>query len=370
MPTPSRHLLALASFLFCAAPIAAQTIVVDAAGGAGSQFTSIAAATAQAPDGAVLVVRAGTYEPFTIDGKGLSILCDPSTDILAVAAPAVCITIQNTSPIQPVIVRGANLLGPGGVLTTRCSQCQGSVLLEDLTSLAGDSLGLNTNAGERLLINRCGPFRAASGGIDIQTRYTAMNDCDVVSGPLQGLRFTGEHLMLNDCSVQGGSAQLSTSAIASSGTLVLSGGTSVVGGSAGSTAAAITGPGSIVIDPSCTVTGSTATTPVTRAQAALTATGGIIGTAATATLTVPANGIGGLVIADLGITVTIPGFENPVWLNGGSMTPVAMGAGPSITANVPIPSLPVLRGQPFIFQGIAYEPGRSFFWSNPAPLIP
>jgi len=46
----------------------AQMFVVDSSNGPGTNFTSIAATSAVAPDGAVLRVRAGVYTPFAIGG--------------------------------------------------------------------------------------------------------------------------------------------------------------------------------------------------------------------------------------------------------------------------------------------------------------
>ena len=62
--------------LLFAAPLAAQTFVVDAAGGAGSSFTNMPAAIALVPDGATLLVRPGHYGSFSISAKSLTILAD------------------------------------------------------------------------------------------------------------------------------------------------------------------------------------------------------------------------------------------------------------------------------------------------------
>jgi hypothetical protein len=60
--------------VLAAAPAAAQTFVVDAANGPGTNFTDLPAAVAAAPSGAVLHVRPGTYTPFTIANKSLKVI--------------------------------------------------------------------------------------------------------------------------------------------------------------------------------------------------------------------------------------------------------------------------------------------------------
>ena len=56
-----------------AAAAVAQTFIVDVNSGPGTNFTSIAAAVAAVPDGAVLEVRPGTYAAFTIQNKSLTV---------------------------------------------------------------------------------------------------------------------------------------------------------------------------------------------------------------------------------------------------------------------------------------------------------
>lgn len=79
--------MALAAMV--ALPVTAQrsTFVVDAAGGAGSQFTTIEPAVRAARDGDVIIVRAGAYAGFPV-WKGVSILAEPGVSLLS-AAPNV-----------------------------------------------------------------------------------------------------------------------------------------------------------------------------------------------------------------------------------------------------------------------------------------
>jgi hypothetical protein len=82
----------LALALAARTPAHASTYVVDDNGGAGVNFTSIAAAVAASVDGDVLVVRAGSYGAFVLD-KALTIVADdgatvgPGSQITSIAAP-------------------------------------------------------------------------------------------------------------------------------------------------------------------------------------------------------------------------------------------------------------------------------------------
>lgn len=69
------HPILVGLSLSCA--LSAQTFVVDAAGGPGSNFTDIAAAVAAVPDGATLLVRPGSHGGFAIAGKGIALLAQP-----------------------------------------------------------------------------------------------------------------------------------------------------------------------------------------------------------------------------------------------------------------------------------------------------
>ena len=77
----------------------AQTYVVDAANGPGTHFTDIPAAVAAVPDGAVLEVRLGAYSPFTIAGKGLSVLFGSGATVSGVN---ITVGVTGTASQQPV----------------------------------------------------------------------------------------------------------------------------------------------------------------------------------------------------------------------------------------------------------------------------
>lgn len=113
-------LLALAS-----QPARADVLVVDDSGGPGVAFTSLAAAVAAAADGDVVLIQAGDYAGFRVDGKGLT---------LAAAAGAAVnvdgtIELANLPAGGRLVLRGLATLTPAGRgLWVR--DCAGSVWIE------------------------------------------------------------------------------------------------------------------------------------------------------------------------------------------------------------------------------------------------
>jgi hypothetical protein len=120
--------------------LGAQTLVVDAQNGPGTHFTDLPAAIAAAPSGAVLHVRPGTYSPFTIAQKSLTVIGHPDANgtrpsvATTVATPR--IVIGPTSAGQSVALsglRGINASPAPSSLTLLITQCQGPVVLEDIS---------------------------------------------------------------------------------------------------------------------------------------------------------------------------------------------------------------------------------------------
>ena len=117
--------LALALF---ASPAAAATWVVDAAGGAGSNFRTLAAAETAAAPGDIVIVRPGTYAPFRT-AKGISVFGQPGA------------VVRGLFNLNPLEVRGLPA-GQGFALfglrlemvLVQLADCRGRVLLERIES--------------------------------------------------------------------------------------------------------------------------------------------------------------------------------------------------------------------------------------------
>jgi len=76
--------------------------IVDVNEGPNADYVQIADAVAGANDGDTLLVRAGGYEPFAIDGKSLTITREKGFDVRVAGT----ITVRNLSPTQRVVVHG------------------------------------------------------------------------------------------------------------------------------------------------------------------------------------------------------------------------------------------------------------------------
>src|SRR5262249_34779713 len=106
--------------------------------------TDIAGAVAAVPDGAVLLVRASSYGPFTVAGKGVTILCEPNTVVLD------AVTISGTSSSQRVTL--SQLTWPAGMTASSFAlldihNCVGPVLLQGLSQPAFHSCALSSPFG-------------------------------------------------------------------------------------------------------------------------------------------------------------------------------------------------------------------------------
>jgi len=104
------------------ASLAAQVYIVDANNGPGTNFTDLPQAIAAVPDGATLRVRSGKYTPFTVSGKGLTVLAEGTVGWKAGGT----VQITGTAPNQLVLLRGFEV-PPQGV---HVKQARGAVVLE------------------------------------------------------------------------------------------------------------------------------------------------------------------------------------------------------------------------------------------------
>jgi hypothetical protein len=162
--------------LLALAPFSAAAVIVDPAGG--GSFTDLQTAIDTVPDGELLVLKSGVYEPvgaisFVVANKGLTIVAD--TGALVVLRG---LQVNDLLPGRSVVVRGLTL-GPTfqnfqGVASLSVSGADSTVWAEDCTILGGDGvdivlLGQNTSGspgasvdgGGSLTLRNC----ATSGGM-------------------------------------------------------------------------------------------------------------------------------------------------------------------------------------------------------------
>lgn len=101
--------------------------VVDSNSGPGHDFAQIHEAVAAALDGDTILVRAGGYEPFAVDGKSLAITREQGVDVRVVGGS---VAVRNLTPGQRVVLRGLRSVAAAeeGLVV---EDCEGTVWLEE-----------------------------------------------------------------------------------------------------------------------------------------------------------------------------------------------------------------------------------------------
>ncbi|MCA8954302.1 MAG: hypothetical protein KDE27_32640, partial [Planctomycetes bacterium] len=366
----------LPTALVFASPALAQTYVVDVNVGPGFDYQQIRGAALHAPDGATLIVRPGVYAPFTIDGKGLTILADPGVTV-AHNPLASDTEIRNTGPAQRTVLRG---LAFERQLVVR--NCDGPVLLEDATFLPG---GLFNAYTAHLHVNLCDQVFVR--GIDnggttlVGTSTVVFEDCVLHGlnaysqggdqGPgSPGLACYQSDVTLVDCDVNGGSGvvlptnQMLEAAPAISaigGRFALLGATvATAGGGNGIATVPVLGvqyvPAPTVpvrIDPQVQLATAHPTVAdpefqlTTRPLPHVTGQSAAVGATLTASAPGPIGQFVILVVGLPGAPIVLPGIDNAFWLDPVVSAWAAVGVpqtGAPLTGSATIPNSPSFRG--------------------------
>lgn len=176
-------------------PLAAQQVhVVDDDGGRGVDFTTLSAAVTAASSGDVLLVKSGTYAGgFTIDGKALVIASDADATVDLQAGVA---TVKNLSAGQTVTLRGLH----ASFVAWHLVDDAGTVWFEDCNLEFDDALSLGTITAsncDNIVVTRC--------AISAAPAITVFGD----SVPSDGINARRSQLTLHECTVTGGSGDLS-----------------------------------------------------------------------------------------------------------------------------------------------------------------
>lgn len=373
------HPIPLASLLF-AGVLSAQTFVVDANGGPGASFTSLAVACATVPSGAVLDVRPGSYDPFVVSGKALTILGQPGVVVVGPWFGLTSVVIQNTASAQTVVLRDLTLRSSfGGPLRLDCTGCAGPVLLTDIaldqSFYAGVDKLLTVQNCAQLAMNACGPFfvppNAPRAAIEVVGSDVVLRDCptDTVLGCC--LRATNATVQLVDATHVGGGAVPVVELL--NAQLRVLGNSLLQAQAALSTFTVLAGNGTAIVDASTTRIGlvTSGVTVTTAPQPVVRATGGRLGTLAQATMGGPPGQLGALFLGALGPRQTIPGIAHAAWLAAGQFAAGPVGVfGPPLAASVSVPNVPALLGSVFVWQGVAFGGATGFTLSNPSCFTP
>lgn len=349
--------------------VPAQTYIVDAMNGPGAQFTSIAAAIAAVPSGAVLLVRPGSYLPFSINGKGLSILGTSGVVITNIITFPVTISISGTNANQPVVLRHLHLQVPsGGAHRLICTNCAGPLIVQAVTfdTTWGPNGRLTAQQCSQLYVEASGPFASGitSVGLEITGGSAVVRNC-LTSDPCNVLLANASTVQIVDCAFTGlPPVQLAGGLVRAMGT------TSLVGFAPG--VPAVAGTGTFVCEPTVLAAPIVSTVNTVVAQQGFcTASGGALGTPANASLSGPTGHLGALFLGRVATPQIVPGFQFDQWLANGSIASVGVGVfGAPLAASVQVPANPLLLGTLFGWQGVTFDPARGFAFSTPALFTP
>ncbi|HTF88848.1 MAG TPA: hypothetical protein VK843_10600 [Planctomycetota bacterium] len=125
--------LQLASAFFAIAASAPSALAgVITVGGPNPAFGDIPPAIAAAVDGDVLLVRAGTYSQFTIDGKAISIVANTGA-LVTIGGPC---TLRNLPAGKTVLITGLTVTGAYGGSAFTFNNNAGHVRVQQLTASA------------------------------------------------------------------------------------------------------------------------------------------------------------------------------------------------------------------------------------------
>lgn len=409
----------LASLSIAAGLTAQGTFVVDANAGPGSHFVDIQTAVQTVPSGSVLVVRAGGYSEVHIDGKELSIVCEPGAQVVPPFpwATQPFLRITNILPQQVVAVSGlgAGSLGSQwhhGILVDNAMGLvmvdgRGMVLAPLSPPTGGTGATLTIRRSSQVVVRdfdlRGGTQDSGGGSLPYPLLAVAVDDSMVVfeNCQLRGSDSIGgghttrvgkSALLAIDSAVElvqtpltGGNGWSSATwplppgpiqvpadaTVTSSNTQwVIRGNTQhpILGGTIPAVGAtlpavqlpALVGTGFLRIDPAIPVVGATAPglQITTAASMRLACDPPIVGGTATAT----AASLPGLLAAILaGLPApasNLPGIPDPLWIANATGFVVGLGTTDSAgryATQLQLPNLPALRGLVFVWQGAHFD---------------
>lgn len=353
-----------------AAPMTAQSFVVDGSGGPGANFTTINAAVAAVPDQSLLRIRAGTYvESVLVVGKSLTIVSDGAATIEApTGLPA--LHVVGLGAGQTFVMRGMDVRGTAQAGEIRLEFNQGLVMIDSIPNASWPPpRRLQARFSDSLLIARC----QITDGLGLDNCRAVFDSCLLID-----IAITGGDVQLSSCQTNGrfGVLQPGGPAINLQGGSVRALGGSVQGGQSvvGALGPAVLGTGVLRLSPSVVVAGSNppiapgvVATTLTMPQIATSwITGSVYSVYTTGT-----PGELGLVLGSVrSVSLPVPGLD-ALWLDAPTArleVAGVFGAG-SLSRLVTLPSSPTLSGQSIVWQTVSFGPTGSLALGNPTWLM-
>ncbi len=386
-----------------------RTWLVDAAGGAGVDFSDLPPAVAAAAPGDVILVRSGDYLGFTTS-KGVRILSVSSTGAATVRAPATSAThtigVVGLPATETFAMVGILVYAPdGGGAGLELTSCSGTIHVERCTVETGPAFAIalqpalwatdsaridlwySTFLGyPAAFLDRCTVLAA-------DARFLGVNGGN--TGPVHpnypghGMAAIGSTVELSRCQLAGGSPQgipygrqpgSGLVSVASDWTIHSENGGSVVAGSASNLpVTAALGNGTIRFDGPSTfgpTGGGAETDPGIVTIPATLPTLTLIYAPVLGTMRIDLSGAAGdLFVLLFGVPsdpLPIPGLGDLLLDPNLGLIGMAAGtidASRYVSPTFPIPSVPTLRGTRFGWQAVRSGPGGELALSNRASFV-
>lgn len=359
--------LLLAALL--AAPLPSQVVIVDVNNGPGTNFTQISAAVAAVSEGAVLIVRAGTYTAVNLPDKSLTILGEPGVIVDDFVSPLSIAALSATKAITVRQVSWRAFIGPARFT---CSNCAGRVLIDDCT--ADFSVA---PTGGRIVVTACDRLIVRDSRLQMSAIYepcivahqsnVLVDGCTIRANRTGIEHFGGNVHVTGSTIIANGSSFFGSICIwMHGGDLRVNGDTTFMGAATMQTPA-IGGQGSATIDPS-TVLQSIAPMPFTSGIIVtnqdiptLLATTQALGGTATAILNVPVGSLGVIAASIAVAPLPTPFLGGLLWIE--PVPPRTAGIGPMLSSTYSVPNSSQVLGIQVAWQG-AVLTGGSIALSN------
>jgi hypothetical protein len=357
------------------ANVSAQTFIVDINNGPGTNYTSLATAATNAPDGAVLIVRAGSYPAFAISGKSMKVIAAGAVTVFGGNPSAAGITVSGVPAGKGVVIQGLTAASgfPGWPGRVVLANCQGTVLL--------DRLGVSPSVFGMLTVQQCSGVLVkdalnptASLRTEVIQSNVAFENSRISTSQGSALTVTGSTVQLRDCNVVAGVFVAPANAITMTGGEVrVLGNTTLQAGIASQPQTCIGGTGTVRYEPTVTFTGgapfgaSIVATAEVMPRMRATFAGGQVA----AELHGAPGSIGVIVLGLVGQPVPIPGIQDALWTDAGSTFLLSFGVfapGVPVTHNLPWISGPVPAVRA-VWQGLALDANGGMQLSNPSLTI-
>ena len=198
------NLRAISLCLTMSSLVAAQTFVVDAAGGPGSQFVDLPTAVATVPDGATLVVRSGIYVGVAITQKSLTILADPG--MFAFGG----IYVRDLLATQWVVIRNVGLSGFG--ISTLSANDNAGVVIFDSCGTSAAPVSISAQNSTDVRVHNCVLLYGTPLGVFSSSMRVSNSDI-WTTWPYSACTLVNGFVEFTDCTITAGGGSAASSAI-------------------------------------------------------------------------------------------------------------------------------------------------------------